>query len=330
MIQLDIEKIISDHIHRAIADQMANIDIKAQLRQMMQQAIADLLESSIRDYRFPEASIPHASINWKDVKISADMLDGGIIKQFNSTGIQDDATSCQLTIVDGMVVIEGSVISRKVKADDAEFKAVTVDNITINRANLGDGIRNDVRRLADERIASHDKNDIDLTDRKIMRGDVLLLDETTLGPSVINSNIRRIGTLQDLRVMGDAKFSETMLVSDQGRIGINTEEPAGAVTVWDEDAELTITKNRKRNMFLGSTRNSTISLGIANEERLSINEKEVDISGPIRVMGVKFSVSDTVPDRQGEPQEIVMVRTAAKGQPMLYICMGGSAWGVLR
>jgi hypothetical protein len=38
----------------------------------------------------------------------------------------------------------------------------------------------------------------------------------------------------------------------------------------------------------------------------------------------------SVPDREGEQNEIVMISTARDGQPMFYICKGGNKWQALK
>jgi hypothetical protein len=151
-----------------------------------------------------------------------------------------------------------------------------------------------------------------------------------LAPSVVNSNIRKLGNLNDLMVIGDAKFSETMFVSEHGKVGINTDEPRGALTVRDEDAEFTLTRTGRRTMFIGSTRDSDIEIGVNSQPQIKINENQVDIATAIKVMGIRFSVAAAVPDREGEPNEIVFVNTARDGQALFYICRGGNRWQALK
>jgi len=168
-----------------------------------------------------------------------------------------------------------------------------------------------------------------LKDKNIVNNGKLLLNSTTLGPSVVNSNIRKLGLLQNLRVQGDAAINNTMTVGENGRVGINTDSPDGALSVWDEDAEITFSKSSRRTMRIGSNRDGELILGAANKDQLQIKANLIEITEPLRLMGIKFSVSDGIPDYRGEPGEIVYNKTARSGQPIIYICQGNNTWAAV-
>ena len=126
--------------------------------------------------------------------------------------------------------------------------------------------------------------------------------------------------------MGDAKFSETMFVSAGGKVGINTEEPRGALTIRDEEAEISFARTRRHTMFIGSTRIGDVEIGTNNQSQMIFKEDQIDITTPIRVMGIKFSAGIGVPEGEGEPNEIKLVTNAREDQPLLYICRGGNKW----
>jgi hypothetical protein len=156
-----------------------------------------------------------------------------------------------------------------------------------------------------------------------------LLNSTTLGPGVVNSNIRKVGLLQNLRVQGDAEFNSTMTVGEKGRVGINTDSPDGALTIWDEDAEITFSKSSRRRMRIGSTRDGELVFGSNNKDQLFLRNNLEEITEPLKIMGIKFSVLDQIPDHRGEPGEIVYNRNARSGQPIIYICQGNNNWAAV-
>jgi hypothetical protein len=316
-----IDSQVDAQVKSSIRSVIAATDIK----KLVGDAVNRELKIHINQYNFPEASIPARSIDWKGLKLSGDMIDGGIIQNFNSVGIQDNATECQLTIVDGMIVAEGQFISDNIVSKKAEIDAISVNTLDISgNISLGQQARDTISSLVSEIF----NRDLDIGEHAITNGVDRLLTHQSLGPSIVYSNIRKLGLLQDLNVSGSATIGSTMIVNDR-KVGINTENPNGALTVWDDDAELSVLKLAKKQMFIGSTRGSDIIIGTNADERMRIGVKEVSISGPLRIMGIRFSVADAVPDRQGEPKEIVMLINAGPGQPMFYMCQGSNTWAAL-
>jgi hypothetical protein len=291
--------------------------------------VADTLKINIKDLAFPEGSIDHKSIRWNGMQLSGDIISGGIIKEFNSTGIQDISSDCQLTISDGMVVVEGKVLSKDMQADSVLVDKLKAADIEVQNITITEGIRDAAKDIAKQEIESAERHNINLKDRSIVNGEKLLLDSSNLGPSVTNSNLRKVGALADLRVLGESRFADTMYIGELGRVGVNTDDPSGAFTVWDDNAELSIKKQSNKNMFIGSTRDSDLTLGTNNKANIKITQEEVSVITALRIMGVKFSITDTVPERSGEPGEIVMNKNAKSRQPLFYMCQGNNTWTAL-
>lgn len=332
----DINKTISENIHTHLDNNMrmavkSNID-HLDVKKLLRDSITGHLDVKIKEFNFPESSISAKCMRWDDVSFSGDMIRGGIIRNFNSTGIQDQATDCQLTIVDGVIVAEGVLISKEIRSDDARFKKLSVEGQLSVEGGLS---LSDLAKQSMVQIFSDLLNKkltgvgVELGEGAVKSGRNLLLDSTTLGPSVINSNIRRLGLLQDLRVSGPSNLADTLIVTEGNRVGLNTDEPSGVLTIWDDDAELTVAKLSRRNMFVGSTRQTDVSLGTDNRMQLRISADGIDISDPVTIQGIRFSVMDDVPEGIGTQHEMVLVRNAREGQPRFYICEGGNRWRAL-
>jgi hypothetical protein len=157
-----------------------------------------------------------------------------------------------------------------------------------------------------------------------------VLSATALGPQVTKSNLTQVGNLNSLTVLGDAEIGEFVYFnSATGQVGINTEEPRGALTVRDEDAEVSFMKTSRRTMYIGSTRNSGLEIGTNNQSQIVLKEDLIELNNAVRIMGIKFSVSGTIPESVGEPNEVVFVLSASDGQPKFYRCIGGNKWQAL-
>ena len=250
----------------------------------------------------------------------------GKILNFSSTGIDDKSNKTEISIIDNHVVVNNQLSATVINATDqinaanvSVLGTLEIGNDIIDHGALKQFVSDSCSDIIDEKLTTVNEL-IEKTE---------LISKDSIAPSVVNSNIRKLGNLNELTVLGDAKFSETVYISSGGKVGVNTEEPRGALTVWDEDAELSVLKTNKRTMFVGSTRLNDIELGVNNKASIRLQEDLVDIQTKVRIMGIKFSVSNSVPDYIGDPNEIVFVSTARENQPMFYLCMGGNRWRAL-
>jgi hypothetical protein len=300
---------------------------KTSVKQVIENAIKHDVDLSVRSFNFPEKSIATESINWSKGSLNGSYLRGGIIQNFSSTGIEDKSPNVQLTILEDHVVAEGQFTAMNITAAET----LTAQNLVLT-GSLEIGTEIIDHGPFSQMIQMHAGM---VTDEKLEPYTVLLKDgqslltENNLAPSVTTSNLRKVGNLLELNVTGDAKFSETMFVSAGKKVGINTEEPRGALTVWDEDAEISFVKTGRRTMFLGSTRDSQIEIGCNNKGQICLTEDNISISSPVTLMGVKISTSTGIPEGNGLPNEIRFVTSSRDDQPRFYICLGGNKWKAL-
>jgi hypothetical protein len=318
MVQDQITNVVDRYAAQSVALSLSRIDIPATVKS----AVGDQIENIMSRMDFPDESMPAKVIRWDDYQISGNRVSGGLIRDFNSTGIEDQASEVELTVMDGMIVAERRIISPEIEAESA--------TITGNLILSGDLTATGPALLQLERIAGSVVDDrirsgIDISDGSITDNGKKILDKGELGPSVIVSNLRRLGTLSDLRVSGSAIIADTLAVMP-GKLGINTEEPVGAMTLWDEGSDLTISKIGPRRTFVGSTRGCDLVFGTDFDDKLVIGKTEVTIKDAVRIGGVRFSIADTIPERRGEPNEIVYVTGT---DPRFYLCSGGTSWRAL-
>ena len=318
-----VNNILADQLltlgHNKVGELLKTLDIASIVNSKAEAAATAVLSS----FKFPDGSIPFASLNLDAVQLPAAKIDSGIILQFNSTGISDTATSTQLMVTDDGIITTNNITAENLLIDDnAFFKNITVDgNFSIA------GLDTFVKSIADETAAvytaQNNKQDIDISGRSIVYGDRLVLNSDTLGPQIINSNIRRLGNILELSVEGQAIIHETLIVTNR-KVGINTESAAGALSVWDEDAEFTLVKHSPRTMYAGSTRITDVVLGSNNAEQIKLkSDGAIELNGPLRFNGILISVENRIPERIGEPGEIAVMRDGTA----IYRCLGQNSWG---
>ena len=326
-----INNLVKEHLDYQVKIAVRTSISQTDIKSIINETVDKNLKIQISKFNFPNSSIPNSAINWQNAQFSGSMISGGIIKDFNSIGIQDKSTECQLTILDGLVVVENHLLAKKIKSNSVEVDNLTVNDIKIlGNVDPSPNLLEKMHSISEKVFTKNtlEKN-LEIDNKNIESQGKLIINKDSLGPSVAFSNLRKLGLLQDLRVQGDATFSETMFVSDQRKVGINTQEPNGVFTVWDQDAELTMMKQSSKNMFFGSTRLSDVSLGTNNQAQLILRQNEVEIKDSLRVMGIKFTVVNNIPDYAGELNEIVFVSNAREGQPLMYICKGNNTWAAL-
>ena len=318
-----VNNILADQLltlgHNKVGELLGTLDITSIVNSKAEAAATAVLSS----FKFPDGSIPFASLNLDAVQLPAAKIDSGIILQFNSTGISDTSTKTQLMVTDDGIITTNNITAENLLIDDnAFFKNITVDgNFSIA------GLDTFVKSIADETAAvytaQNNTQDIDISGRSIVYGDRLVLNSDTLGPQIINSNIRRLGNILELSVEGQAIIHETLIVTNR-KVGINTESAAGALSVWDEDAEFTLVKHSPKTMYAGSTRITDVVLGSNNAEQIKLkSDGAIELNGSLRFNGILINVENRIPERIGEPGEIAILRDGTA----IYRCQGQNSWG---
>ena len=81
------------------------------LNRVIVSSVQSEVNRAASNYNFPEKSIPLSSVDLSNLVITGDQVVGGIIKNFSSTGIDDRATQCQITILDTHTIIEQPILT---------------------------------------------------------------------------------------------------------------------------------------------------------------------------------------------------------------------------
>ena len=332
----DLESEISNIVNNIMTEHLLSMGQKIIINKLQtddfSSLIADTIQKEVHDvannYNFPEKSIPFGSINFTNEKLPAVAIEG-TLSNFQSVGIIDTSTERQMVLTDDGVVIGNNLTAENILASENIFaKNLVVDGDLTISGNIIDSkplekyIQTNAELVAKNTLSQINTQNIDLTNRSLIANDKVLLSENTLGSQITNSNLRKVGNLLELVVSGQAIIAETLAVTT-GRVGINTEEPRGALTVWDEDSEFTLVKISPKCIFAGSTRASDVSLGSNNNEQIKLKTNgNIEINGAIRINGLLVGVVDKIPERVGEPGEIAVLRDGSG----IYRCLSQNRW----
>ena len=319
--------------------------------------------------------IPHRSL-------TGDHINGGKIINFSSSGIKDSAGSTQLTVendhvkiknirlenVDSNLNINGNLnVLGTITVDTLEvtnLKAdLDIDNnkpIKYNGSIDGKGFLwqgSDYTKqfvYAENRIFSSENIDLG-KDKSYKINDVKVLDETSLGESVVTSNLRQVGRLKGLLVDGDVVINNYLYYeSESDRVGLGTDQPNSALIIAEDGVELVlgtvdasrgsigtfasheldiVTDNTPRikisangDIVLGNRKTAPIQTSIHGKLSVKVNtpDPEVDlhVAGSVKFQGKLQTIGTSAPS-SGEfnKSDIVWNTNPTVGQYVGWICV---------
>ncbi len=303
------------------------------------------------------ASAPPPPLEINDRSISGNKLNGGIYANFQSVGIKDSATYATdpvLTIendkittesiavktvlnpltVKGSLSVDGEITAHKLHVDEItsdtrterstplEFKSED-NNPPFNKGLIWSGAgptRQFMYRDGDPRFFSSETIDLQ-TGKDYKINNTTVLSETELGTAVIKSNLRKVGTLQTLKVAGNVTIGEYLFWdNDSMRLGIGIDNPNGDLSIGSMDHEFVIAAEEREFKIgtwstakLNVVTDDTVRISISESGAIQLNDKvningklgvgvknfegDVDIttSGPVRIQGKKMENGEDVP-----------------------------------
>jgi hypothetical protein len=176
--------------------------------------------------------------------------------------------------------------------------------------------------------------DIDLAANKSYRIDnIPVIDKESLGGSITRSNLKELGSLRKLTVTGDATVGDfAHFNSSFGRLGLNTDNPNGVLSVVDNNVEVIVSSPRDNLAQIGTYTNHDLELVTDNLPRIAIKSNGQVVFGnestknaDVRIYGtltVDTVVADNRIDRY-QPLEFKTSRDRAiYGQGLIWTGTG--------
>lgn len=257
-------------------------------------------------------------------------------------GIQNQAESVELTVLDKNVVVENTLTARNITAVDTITVKNLVVNETINTDNkawkdLSESIGQiTLDKITDqwrESLIESVKQNIaeqGINFESVTVGGHNLVSNQTLSPSITESSLKSIGTLRTLVVEGNTKLNETVNVNKK-RVGINTEEPDMALSLWDEEVAVSMGKFKAQTAYIGTVRKQGISIGVNRMPAIEIDDSGLTAVKKIQVGLHKISHATEVPNYSGTKGDIVFNASPSLDDSVFaWQCLGGFKWKVIR
>ena len=258
-------------------------------------------------------------------------------RDFRTNGISDQASNIELTVLDGVVVVERDFVAKNIQVEqDLIVNNLVVSGVinTDNRSwnELKDVISQQVLTATTEQWRQDLVDQVVLESRtaginfdSVMVDDLPLIENKTLSAAVVDSHLQSIGTLRDLRVAGTAQFGQTMQVSGR-RVGINTQDPEMALAVWDEEVSIIAGKLSKQQAFVGTARLQNLAIGVNRTPQIEIDVDGLTTIKQLRLGRHRISHAGTVPGYSGTRGDLVLNSDPKPGTPFAWVCLGAFQW----
>ena len=265
-----------------------------------------------------------------------------ILKNFTSTGIVDQATKCELIVLEDGVVVENCLTAKSIEAVDSirvnnlvVTGSINTDNLSWNP--LADYISQKTLDLLTEEwnkdlvkqvVIQIQEHGIDFEEIRVKGQKVI--EENCLTREVVNSNLQSVGVLKTLSVRGEANFNNNTFNVLNKRIGVNTDAPEKALSVWDEEVSVVIGKHKQNQAYIGTNREQSVVIGVNREPQIEISTDGLTRIKQLQVGLHKISHSTQVPGWSGTRGDMVFNTNPGPDRVFAWVCLGAYKWQTLK
>lgn len=351
---LDIDKIVSNQVKKNFTSSA----IQQQVTEGVQTDIASAISAITQDPKWLsriEQTINQAVVHQTLAKIGSldintiihDRVDENMEKfhskmreDFSSVGISDQATQTQLTIMDDHTVFENNLTARdltiaesariqnlvvtgSINTDNYSWQALSADISEKTFAYVTEKWQSELIKQVTEHIKT---NGIDFDQVNV--GGELLVSNGSLSRAITESNLQSVGNLRNLTVTGETHLNETINVIRK-RVGVNTEEPEMAISVWDEEVAINIGKNKLNQAYIGTSRAQGIVFGTNRTPQIEITADGLTQIKKLQVGVHRISHNDKVPGWSGTRGDIVF-NSSPVDSVFAWVCLGNFKWQPLK
>lgn len=327
-----VQTMIQDTLQRLIIDPEWLGKIQRQVDQTMGQRVTERL-----------SGVDITAIIAQQADGSIDRLRQRLREDLALSGMQDQATKVQLTIMDEATVVENCLVSR-----DADIQnnakvggTLSINNLVVrgsintdNRSwnELSDVIRDRavaamtqqwrddlVKAVIDQaRVSGIDFNTVTIQGQPLVADGCLAAD-------IRESSLERVGVLHELEVRGQAGIANTLRVRG-GRVGINTDSPEMALSVWDEETNIVAGKLSRDRAWIGTGRHQNLALGVDRDPAIEIDKDGLTTVKKLRVDRFRIGHATDLPGWSGSRGDFMLNSDPKPQAPFAWVCLGGFRW----
>jgi hypothetical protein len=329
----EIRQSIDHKATEIIDDTLSTVDVTATIRQTINNVLSDNKFAAM----WPKNSIPVDVVDFTSSAISANVLKGGIARNFASTGIADLASTTQVTVLDDRVTVRGDLqvsgnltLGGLVNTDSDFYRDLNQNLQQATADQVGTLVKNEIKANLSGAITDKFSSGISATAVKF--NNVPLVQMGKLNQHVLESNLQKVGRLVELDVGGEVSLFDTVRVHKQ-RVGINTFEPESTLDIWDQEVQIIIGKKEANTGYIGLGRPGTLRLGVNRNSAITIlPDSSVEIPN-LRVgqfEKISMTVSSSIPATAGTPGDIIFNNNPKTNGIFAWVCLEGTRWAPVR
>jgi len=332
-IQQLIEQQILATVTAEIPKMMADPNWLLSLNSLITQIISKQVASSLATVNLGEIAQQALTLNREQV---IDLI----------PGIQDQSTSKEMTLMPGIVVIENELVVKNLEVvENSQVGHLTVTGDltvtgTINTDNSSwKDLAASISQTAQQQLADTWKttmkneivNDIKTSGIEITSALIdgrPLFDNGALTPQIQKSNLTSVGSLTELTVNGEAQIGPVHITSN--RLGINTDSPEMALSIWDEEVSIVAGKKSQNQAFIGTSRNQNLVIGVNNNGCITVDVDGTTTINKLRVGRNQIGHTAVVPNWSGTKGDIMFNSNLGNDGIFGWICLGAFKWQTLK
>jgi len=274
----------------------------------------------------------------ENMKLFTDSL----LQNFTSTGIADQATKCELTVMNDMVVVENCLTTNSLDVvESAKIQNLVVTGSINTDNDSWTALASEISQRTIEKLTETwtdsliqqvtqqiQTNGIDFD--QIKSGGQLLVDGNQLSSTITESKLQSLGSLKTLNVRGETHINNNTLNVLNKRLGVNTESPEMALSVWDEEVSIVLGKNQTNEAYIGTNRDQGVAIGVNREAQIKINTNGLTTIKKLQVGLHKISHATQVPGWAGTKGDIVFNANLNADRVFAWVCLGAHKWQTLK
>jgi hypothetical protein len=265
------------------------------------------------------------------------------LRQFKQSlvGIDDQATATQLTVMDDTTVVENILTTRELHV----VNGATINHLAVKGsintenpawATLAESISTKTLSYLNEewreqlvQEVSKQIQDNGINFDEILVNNQPLVNGNKLSATITDSMLKSVGSLHSLSVAGPVNLNDT-LVTNKNRVGINTDAPETALSVWDEEVTINIGKFKTNEAYIGTSRLQNLSLGVNRAPQIEIGTDGITTIKKLRVGVNIISHAVEVPGWSGTRGDIVFNGSPKDDGIFAWVCLGAFQWKALK
>jgi hypothetical protein len=335
LVQRLVEQAVEANINKLVDQICADPDWTARVERMINQTVVHETMSRL-------SSIDLNPTIKQRVDENMQQFTDSLLKNFASTGISDLASQCELTVMDGAVVAENSLTSKNLQVvDAAEIQHLVVTG-SINTDNQSwsalsadisqrtlDALTDSWQATLIKQVATHIQAQ-GIEFEQVLLGGEKLLHEGKLSRAITDSNIQTVGTLRTLQVQGEASFNKNTMHVMNKRVGVNTDTPEKALSVWDEEVSIVIGKHQSNQAYVGTNRDQGLVIGTNRQPQIEISADGLTAVRRLQVGAYKIGHDTRVPGWSGTRGDIIFNTDPGADLVFAWQCLGGLRWQAIK